>query len=79
MDEKMAPVVKRYWGGRDLAFPTVLDGGGEKGIFRSYGISGIPALILIDTEGRVVRRFHQSTDPDFEKEIQRLLPVRRRR
>ena len=79
MDEKMAPVVKRYWGGKDLAFPTVLDGGGEKGIFRAYGISGVPALILIDPQGRVVRRFHQSTDPDFEKEIARLLPSRPRR
>jgi thiol-disulfide isomerase/thioredoxin len=76
MDQKMAKAVKLYWHGKDLAFPTVLDGGGENGIFRAYGIGGVPALIVIDTEGRVVRRFHQATDPEFEKEIQRLLADR---
>ena len=78
MDEKMKPVVKQYWGGKDLALPTALDGGGEKGIFRAYGISGVPALILIDQQGRVVRRFHHAGDPDLEKELQRLLSPRRR-
>jgi glucokinase len=63
----------------DLAFPTVLDGGGEKGIFRAYGIGAVPALIVIDKDGRVVRRFHQATDPEFDKEIQRLLAERPRR
>jgi len=79
MDQKMAKAVKVYWHGKDLAFPTVLDGGGEKGIFRAYGIGAVPALIVIDREGRVVRRFHQATDPEFEKEIQRLLAERPRR
>jgi thiol-disulfide isomerase/thioredoxin len=79
MDEKMKPVFKQYWGGKDLAFPTALDGGGEKGIFRAYGISGIPAMIVIDQQGRVVRRFHHAGDPEFEKEIQRLLSSRPRR
>jgi thiol-disulfide isomerase/thioredoxin len=79
MDQKMAKAVKLYWHGKDLAFPTVLDGGGEKGIFRAYGIGAVPALIVIDKQGRVVRRFHQATDPEFEKEIQRLLAERPRR
>jgi thiol-disulfide isomerase/thioredoxin len=78
MDQKMAKAVKLYWHGKDLAFPTVLDGGGEKGVFRAYGIGAVPALIVIDKQGRVVRRFHQSTDPEFEKEIQRLLAERPR-
>jgi thiol-disulfide isomerase/thioredoxin len=79
MDENMAHVVKQYWGGKDLGLPTVLDGGGEKGIFRSYGIGAVPAMILIDPQGRVVRRFHTAADPEFEKEIQRLLSPRARR
>jgi peroxiredoxin len=79
MDQKMAKAVKLYWHGKDLAFPTVLDGGGEKGIFRAYGIGAVPALIVIDKDGRVVRRFHQATDPEFDKEIQRLLAERPRR
>jgi peroxiredoxin len=79
MDERMKDVPKRFWGGKDLAFPTALDGGGEEGIFRSYGIGAVPAMVLIDQQGRVVRRFHTAADPEFEKEIQRLLTQRPRR
>jgi thiol-disulfide isomerase/thioredoxin len=79
MDERMKDVPKKYWGGKDLAFPTVLDGGGDSGIFRSYGIGAVPAMILIDQQGRVVRRLYNAADPEFEKEIQRLLAPRPRR
>lgn len=73
MDQKMQKIVQRMWGGKDHGLPTALDGEGEGSIFRAYGISGVPAMILIDQKGTVVRRFHHAGDPEFEKEVQRLL------
>lgn len=50
-------------------FATALDRKGPKGVFRSYGIATTPSLILIDAEGKVVRRFFHAGDPELEKEI----------
>ena len=77
MDEKMKDVPKKYWGGKDPLLPTVLDAGGDDGICKAYGISGVPAMIVIDQKGRVVRRFHHAGDPEFEREVARLLGQRR--
>ncbi|HEX3315027.1 MAG TPA: TIGR03067 domain-containing protein [Gemmataceae bacterium] len=55
--------------------PAALDGKGKKGVFLAYGIHAVPTVILIDQEGKVVRRFHHAGAPELDKEIARLLKV----
>jgi ankyrin repeat protein/thiol-disulfide isomerase/thioredoxin len=73
MDEHLPDIARRYWGGKDLHLPIALDGSGDGSVFRAYGITAVPAVLLIDQEGRVVRRFHHAGDPDLKAEIARLL------
>jgi thiol-disulfide isomerase/thioredoxin len=69
MDRKLPDAAKRKGGG----LPVALDGKGDKGIFASFGIEGVPAVVLIDQEGKVVRRFHHAGDPELDREVKRLL------
>jgi hypothetical protein len=52
LDEKMEPLKEKYWKGRSLPFPILLDATGET--LRAFGISAFPTNVLIDPEGRVV-------------------------
>jgi ankyrin repeat protein/thiol-disulfide isomerase/thioredoxin len=71
--EKMDPILGRVFRGQVPEIPMALDGPGADNVFHSYGISGVPAVILIDPQGRVVRRFHHAGLPELEQEIRRLL------
>jgi hypothetical protein len=53
-----------------------LDGKGTGRVFDQYGIYAVPAVILIDQQGRVVQRFHHAGKPELETEIRKLLKVR---
>jgi hypothetical protein len=53
LDEKLAPVIEKRWGGRTLPFPILLDP--SRATVNAYGISAYPTNVLIDPEGRVVR------------------------
>jgi thiol-disulfide isomerase/thioredoxin len=53
--------------------PVALDGQGADSVFRAYGIRATPAMILIDAEGNVVRRFHHAGDPQLDKDVTALL------
>jgi thiol-disulfide isomerase/thioredoxin len=53
--------------------PIALDGDLAKGVFGAYGIGAVPALVLIDAEGKVVRRFHHAGDPELGKTVGELL------
>ncbi|HEX5105648.1 MAG TPA: redoxin family protein [Pirellulaceae bacterium] len=55
------------------SLPVALDGQGADSVFRAYGIRATPAMILIDAEGNVVRRFHHAGDPQLDKEVTALL------
>ncbi len=59
-----------------LRLPIALDGKGAKSVFSAYGVGAVPAVILIDRNGKVVRRFHHEGKPELEKEIARLLAQR---
>jgi len=52
LDEKCAAPREKYWGGKDLPFPILLDSSGAT--IRQYDISAFPTLILFDPEGRLV-------------------------
>lgn len=56
-----------------MSLPIALDSKGPKSICRSLGIGAVPAVLLADTEGKIVRRFHTVSDPELDKEIQTLL------
>jgi RNA polymerase sigma factor (sigma-70 family) len=69
VDRKVPDAVKQKAG----HLPVALDGKGDRGVFRAYGIRAVPAVILIDQDGTVVRRFHHAGDPELDAEVARLL------
>ena len=76
MDEvnaKIEPVLQRVFHGEPPKLPMALDGAGDESVFEAYGIYGVPAVILIDPRGRVVRRYHHAGDPELETDVRRLL------
>lgn len=52
-DALAAPIVEKVWAGKQLPFPVLIDGEGKT--FGVYGILGIPNVLLIDPEGRLVK------------------------
>lgn len=52
LDKKLTQVRKRYWGGRDLPFPILLDATGET--IKTFDIRAFPTTLLIDPEGKLV-------------------------
>jgi thiol-disulfide isomerase/thioredoxin len=73
MNEKMEPVLRRVFDGAPPKLPMALDGSGEKSVFNAYGIFAVPAVILIDQQGRVVRRYHHAGKPELEADVRTLL------
>jgi hypothetical protein len=61
--------VKKKGGHRPVAF----DCAGNKGVFDAYGATAVPMVILLDAEGKVVRRFHHASDPELDREVARFL------
>ncbi len=49
----VAPIVEKVWGGKQLPFPVLIDG--DEQTFESYGVEGVPVVLLIDPEGNVVK------------------------
>jgi hypothetical protein len=52
LDTKLVQTRKRYWGGRDLPFPILLDATGQT--IKDWGIRAFPTTLLIDPEGKLV-------------------------
>lgn len=79
MDEvnaKMEPVLRRVFDGVPPELPMALDGKGEQSVFEAYGIYAVPAVILIDQRGQVVRRYHHAGVPQLEADVRSLLSAR---
>lgn len=55
LDAKLAErkIPDKYWNGRPLPFPILLDATGET--LKTYRVSAFPTHILIDPEGRLVK------------------------
>jgi thiol-disulfide isomerase/thioredoxin len=53
MDKQSASHRERFWGGKPLPFPVLLDGKGET--FKAWGLTSLPTLVLIDPDGNVVK------------------------
>ena len=52
VDAKTPPLEARYWGGRPLPFPVLLDAAGD--IEKRFGINAHPTGLLIDPAGNLV-------------------------
>ena len=73
VNARMEPVLRRVFDGEPPQFPVALDGSEEAGLFDAYGIYAVPAVMLIDQQGRVVRRYHHAGDPELESDVRALL------
>jgi thiol-disulfide isomerase/thioredoxin len=62
--EKVDPFVK------EMGMPYAIGGGSDSG--RTYGVTGIPRVFLVDTKGQVVWEGHPM-QPEFEKAIEEQL------
>jgi hypothetical protein len=65
LDKKMERPRNRYWGGRDLPFPILLDATGQT--IKDWGVRSFPTTLLIDPEGKLVGEAQ-------EKELEEKLP-----
>ncbi|HEY2584879.1 MAG TPA: TlpA disulfide reductase family protein [Tepidisphaeraceae bacterium] len=83
LDQKLEPIRKQHWNGRELPFAVALDGGGETRIVHSaaktrgattaaYGIRSFPTTLLVDRNGTLLGDFNPWAR-DGEAEIERLL------
>ncbi len=53
MDEKLADkdIVTKYWDGKELPFPILLDG--KRETITAWGVNSFPTVLLIDPEGKL--------------------------
>jgi len=83
LEEKLGDIRENRWDGRDIQFAVALDGGGRteiEGTERSaqgattaaYGIQGWPTYVLIDKEGKVVKKVHMSS-PELTEQLEQML------
>ena len=61
-------LVEKYWNGRPIPFPILLDATGET--IRKYKVRGFPTHILIDPQGRMVKTLSRR---DMFAELERVL------
>jgi hypothetical protein len=52
LDEKLAVIKAKFWGGKDLPFPILLDSTGST--LKEFGIFSFPTILLIDPDGKLV-------------------------
>jgi hypothetical protein len=78
LDPDLEECKTKYWKGRDLPFPILLDDTGDT--IRQLGITGYPTVLLVDPEGKLrkergegaLRRELMKTDPAVAKHLKRL-------
>jgi len=73
MNAKMEPILNNVFDGNPPKLPMALDGAGANSVFEAYGIYAVPAVMLIDQEGRIVRRYHHAGIPELEADVRSLL------
>jgi hypothetical protein len=67
LDRRTATARARYWGGKPLPFPLLLDD--DSLTYTDYGVSMYPTFMLVDPSGKVVER----GDPErLEAELKKL-------
>lgn len=69
LDEKTKGPREKYWNGRDLPFPILLDATGQT--ITDWGVHAFPTTLLIDPEGKLVG---EAGEEELEKKLP-LLPM----
>lgn len=64
LDKKLDSPRKKYWGGRDLPFPILLDATGQT--IKDWGVRAFPTTLLIDPEGKLVG---EAGEEELEKKL----------
>jgi hypothetical protein len=67
LDGKMEAPRKKFWGGRDLPFPILLDATGQT--IKDWGVRAFPTTLLIDPEGKLVGH---AQEKDLEEKLPEL-------
>jgi peroxiredoxin len=57
---------KEYWSKNNFSFPFLDDIKGD--VIKAYGFDGIPATVVIGTDGKVVA-VHQGFEPDLTEKL----------
>lgn len=69
-DEEGEKLVRPFMAKRKITYPILLD----SGAWKAYGVKTLPALFLIDRDGKIVKQYGGKTDPKtIEQDIARLL------
>jgi thiol-disulfide isomerase/thioredoxin len=76
MNAKIDPILARVFKGNVPELPIALDGAGKNSVCEAYGIYAVPALIVIDPQGRVFRRYYHAGVPELDADVQKLLSAR---
>ncbi len=78
LDEKVAKAKEKYWDGRELPFPVLLDPSGAT--IKQFDIHAFPTLILFDPEGRLFGKASLDTLKEaLEGKVSTPKPLKRRR
>lgn len=83
LDPDLERCKEKYWKGRDLPFPILLDSTGDT--IRELGVRSYPTVLLIDPEGKLVkhggegklRQELMKTDAEVKKQMARLASARK--
>lgn len=74
IDEEGAKKVKPFLAKRKLAYPILLDSNKKEPVWKAFGVHGVPALFLIDQEGRIVRQWTGKIDrKEVEKAVEEVM------
>ena len=73
----IAPAVRNALKGKSLPFPNALVAGKDDRISKLYGVDLYPTTILIDRDGKVVRKFKANDLKAATEEIERLLGTKK--
>jgi hypothetical protein len=64
LDQKMESPKQKYWNGRDLPFPILLDATGQT--IKDWGVGHFPTTLLIDPEGKLIG---EAGEEELEKKL----------
>jgi peroxiredoxin len=80
IDEEGAKKVKPFLARRKFTYPMLLDTDAKAPVWKAFGVHGVPALFLINREGRIVNQWTGKVNHrDVEKAVAELVDAGRGR
>jgi peroxiredoxin len=72
-DRRTARLVAGAWKKQAVPFRLALDPRGKDATSSAYGITAVPAIVIIDRAGKLVAEFGSPADAEFKKTVEKLL------